>query len=160
MRLDLSQRFRPISRPEAVVSSVCGRCEPPQENSAGITLPASEPLSYLPTVRVVARFADQSAGIETVKGRRFFTSCLNAIEGLEGMTRVSALISSCLSDVATRPVCAPDPVDDRILPHLNQCFTRACDGFARLLEIVERFFCFWCQFVATIGTRVPIVRRV
>src|SRR5688572_26964480 len=36
VRLDLSQRLRPISRPEAVVSNVCGRCEPLHEDSAGM----------------------------------------------------------------------------------------------------------------------------
>jgi hypothetical protein len=41
VRADLSQRLSPVSRPETVVSNVCGRYEPPQDDPAG-TKAASE----------------------------------------------------------------------------------------------------------------------
>jgi hypothetical protein len=65
VRLDLSQRLRPINRPEAVVSNVCGRCEPLHEDSTGMN--AARECATSVSSRPVGSdrgFANETAGVQ------------------------------------------------------------------------------------------------
>ena len=83
---------------------------------------------------------------------RFFTTGLNSIKRLKGRYQrvridIQLLQRSMKITSGTRRL----SVDNSVLPHFDQCFTRARDRFSRLLEIVKGRFGFRRKLITAIS---------